>query len=140
MVDGFCKTPRYVLKDGAHPASPNVEGANSEVDPVAIYGFSGKPGYDIFWKTQAGMLTPFPLVRLYLEHQIELRSELLSLIVLDATSPQQKILQAATFQAVLEAFRQNSDSVPVSHQLILDEESLGYRVAAMQDHALGPTR
>lgn len=140
MVDGFSKTPRYILKAGAHPTSPTVVGADSEDAAIAIYGFSGKPTYDVFWKAEAGALTPFPLVRLYLQHQIELRGSSLSLVVLDATSPQQQVLQAATFQAVLESFGQNSDAVPISHQLIRDGDSPGYRVEALQDHAVGVSR
>lgn len=140
MVNGFSKTPRYILKDGAHPTSPIVVGAASEGGPIAIYGFSGKPTYDIFWKAQAGALTPFPLVSLYLQHLIDSRADSLSLVALDATGPQQQILQAATFQAVLEAYRQNSESVPVTHQLIRDGDSPGYRVEALQDHALGVSR
>lgn len=140
MVDVFSKTPRYVLKHGSHPISPLVVQAGSENQPTAIYGFSGKPGYDIFWKAQSEALMPFPLVRLYLQNQIDLDSDSLRLVVLDATSPEQEILQAATFQAVLEAFRQNSDSVSVSHQLIRDGDSPGYRVEAFHDHALGHSR
>lgn len=140
MVDGFSKTPRYVLKDGSHPTSPIVVGATAEDVPTVIYGFSGKASYDIFWKSQTAALTPFPLVRLFLEHQIELCGNSLGLVVLDATSPQQARLQAATFQAVAEAFRENSESVPVSHQLILDAALAGYRVEALQDHTVGPSR
>lgn len=140
MVDGFSKTPRYVLKDGTHPTSPTVVRGSSEDEPTAIYGFSSKLSYDVFWKSQSTALTPFPLVRLFLQNQIDLDGDLLRLVVLDATSPQQEMLQAATFQAVVEAFRESSDSVPVSHQLILAGDSSGYRVEALQDNAPGLSR
>ena len=137
MVEGFSKTPRYVLKDGSHPTSPVVEVASAETEPTVIYGFSGKASYDLFWKAQSASLTPFPLVRLFLQNQIDQGGDSLSLVVLDATCPQQEILSAATFQAVAEAFRQNSDTVLASHRLIRSGDSTGYRVEALQDHALG---
>ena len=137
MVEGFSKTPRYVLKDGSHPTSPVVVVDATEVEPTVIFGFSGKASYDLFWKAQSASLTPFPLVRLFLQNKIDQGGNSLSLVVLDATSPQQEILAAATFQAVAEAFRQNSETLPVSHRLIRSGDSTGYRVEALQDHALG---
>lgn len=137
MVDGFAKTPRYVLKDGVFPTSPNVVRATSETEISAIYGFSGKPAYDVFWKARSQPLIPFPLVKRFLQSQIDLDAKSLKLVVLDATSPQQEILQAATFQAIVEAFEHNAESVPVSHQLILDSTSAGYRVESLQNTALG---
>ncbi len=140
MVGSSAKTPRYVLRDGAHPISPVVVQASVEGEVTAIFGFSGKPAYDVFLKAQSETLTPFPLVRLYLQNQIDLDGDSLRLVVLDATSPQQELLQAATSQAVLESFRTSADSVLISHQLIREGDSPGYRVEALQDHALGLSR
>ncbi len=56
---------------------------------------------------------------------------LLKLMVLDATCDKQPVMQAATMQAVLESFRLGSDTVAISHQLILDETSQAYRVQAI---------
>ena len=43
MVDGFTRTPRYVLKDGAYPTCPSILQASSGDHATVIFGFSDKP-------------------------------------------------------------------------------------------------
>ncbi len=133
MVDGFANTPRYVLRDGSHPTSPAVLQTPSDVQSAVIFGFSDKPEYDVFLLSSALALTPYPLVKGYLQNQLALNVGSLKLIVLDAASAQQPILDAATFQAVLEAFLQSKDTVAISHQLVLDAASSGYRIRTSLD-------
>ncbi|TWU44846.1 hypothetical protein Q31b_00160 [Novipirellula aureliae] len=128
MVHGFAKTPRYVLKDGLHPASPIVLLAATDAELTVVFGFSDKPEYDTFLNARSQALTPYPLVRGYLQNQIDLDVDLLRLIVLDASDPEQEVLDAATFENVLAAFQTDSDSVSVTHQLIRDAASQGYRI------------
>lgn len=132
MVAGFAKTPRYVLRDGSHPTSPSLLQASSDAQTMAIFGFSDKPEYDVFWNASSLALKPYPLVKGHLQNQIALDGSL-KLIVLDAASSQEPILQAATFQAVLESFQLDSESVPVSHHLIRDESSSEFRVEVVAD-------
>ena len=133
MVDGFTKTPRYVLKGGAHPSGPSVLKTSSDAQFTVIFGFSDKPEYDLFLKTSPVALTPYPLVKGYLKNQSDLEGDPLQLIVLDATSSQQRTLDAATFQSVLQAFQLNSDLVAISHQLVRDESSPAYRIQTSAD-------
>ncbi len=133
MVDGFAKTPRYVLKDGSRPTSPSILQTSSEAQSTVIFGFSDKPQYDVFLKASSLALTPYPLVKGFLQNQIAADIGSLKLIVLDAASSQQRILLAATFQSVLESFQLNSESVAVSHRLVLEESSPAYRIQTLID-------
>ena len=130
MVDGFSKTPHYVLRDGSHPRTPAISHTSSEDPLMVIFGFSDKPEYDAFLASTTLALTPYPLVKCYLQNQIAMDVASLHLIVLYATSFQQPILHAATFQSVLESFQNDKDSVAVSHQLELQGSPLAYRVQA----------
>lgn len=137
MVDGFAKTPRYVLRDDSHPTGPSILQASSGDRTTVIFGFSDKPEYDVFLKASPLALTPYPLVKGFLENQIALEIDSLKLIVLDATSSQQRILQAATFQSALESFQLDSDRLVVSHQLVLDDTSAAYRIQTFFVDRLG---
>lgn len=128
MVDGFAKTPQYVLKDGAYPTCPSVLQVSSEDHATVIFGFSDKPEYDVFLAASTLMLTPYPLVKGFLKNQIELNEDSMKLVVLDAISSGQPCLYAATFQAVLESFRLNSDAVGVSHRLVKEPTSSDYQL------------
>lgn len=128
MVDGFAKTPRYVLKDGSFPTCPPVFQASAEVHAAVIFGFSDKPEYDVFLSASSLALTPYPLVNVFLQNQVAMDVGDLKLVVLDAVFSQQPYLYAATFQAVLESFQMESETVKVSHRLILPESSSEYRI------------
>ena len=139
MAEGFAKTPvfakvpRYVLRDGAHPTCPSVFGA-SPVHPVTVvFGFSDKPEYDVFLKASPLALTPYPLVKGYLQNQISLENKATKLVAVDAASPHQLAFHAATMEAVLESFQLGMDQVAITHQLILDEFSNHYRVQILAD-------
>lgn len=128
MVDGFAKTPRYVLKDGSHPTCPSILQASSDAQSTAIFGFSGKPEYDVFLQASLIALTPYPLVKRFLEDQVSHNITSLKLIVLDAASHRQEILYAATFESVLTSLKLGLDSVELSYQLVLDEPSGAYEI------------
>lgn len=128
MADGIAKTPRYVLKDGAFPTCPSVVQASSDDHATVIFGFSDKPEYDVFLSSSSLMLTPYPLVKGFLKNEIELNTDSMKLVVLDAVSTGQPCLYAATFEAVLESFRLDSDSIAVSHRLVMEELSTVYRI------------
>ncbi|QDT04909.1 hypothetical protein K227x_33060 [Rubripirellula lacrimiformis] len=128
MVDGFAKAPRYVLKDGSRPTCPSVLQASSDSVATVVFGFSDKPEYDAFQAASSIALTPYPLVKGYLQNQIELDTAALNLVVVDATAAGQPILNAATFESVLESFQLNSDTVAISHRLVFDESASGYRI------------
>jgi hypothetical protein len=126
MVIGSAKVPRYVLRDGLGYASLRVLETSLKVGSTVLYGFSGKPEYDAFISSSELSLTPYPLVRGYLERTLV--SNLLQLVALDAGTFQQTLLQAATFESVLDSLRNQVDTLPVTHRLIIDDASTAYRV------------
>ncbi len=128
MVDGFAKTPHYVLRDGSHPTCPSLCQASLDGGLTVIFGFSDKPQYDAFLAASTLALTPYPLVKGYLLNQVAINVDSLKLVVLDAVSSQQPTLYAATFQSVLESIQMDLENVAVSHQLILEKSSLAYQV------------
>lgn len=128
MVDGFSKTPRYLLKDGSHPTCPSLLQASPDDHSSVIFGFSDKPKYDAFSSASSLALKPYPLVQGFLKDQIDQNVGSLSLVVLDAVSSEQQCLYAATSQSVMESFQAESDSVAVSHRLSKAGSSPDYRI------------
>jgi hypothetical protein len=128
MVDGSAKTPHYVLKEGSTPTRPRVSQARSDMHANVIYGFSDKPQYDVYVTASPLALTPYPLVKGFLNDQIKLAGDSLDLVVLDAASSTQRCLNAVTFSSVLESLALRSESVAVTHRLILDAFASEYRI------------
>ena len=126
MVIVSAKIPRYVLRDGLNFASPRVLQPSVKTGLSVIYGFSDKPEYDVFISSSELPLTPYPLVRGYLERAIDSKS--LQLVVLDAGAPQQTFLNASTYEAVLDSLCNNRETVPVTHRLMIDIASTAFRV------------
>lgn len=133
MVNGLAKTPRYVLKEGSLPARPPLSPASLGIRSTVIFGFSDKPEYDAFIANSELALTPYPLVKRFLEGHLALDIDGLKLIVIDALSSHQQTLRAATFQSVLSSLRQNAKTVPVTHRLLLDESASAYAIEASAD-------
>tara|TARA_R110002072_G_scaffold119718_1_gene252605 strand:+ start:3168 stop:3590 length:423 start_codon:yes stop_codon:yes gene_type:complete len=127
-VDGTSNTPRYVLNDAAFPACPSLTETSPQDHPIVIYGFSNKSQYDVFLKASSLALTPYPLVKRFLEKHVDQNAEEMKLVVVDADSPTQPSVYAATFQNVLEAIRLVSETVNLTHRLILDPTDSTYRV------------
>lgn len=134
MVVGSTKLPRYVLRDGRHPVGLSIS-HDSTVSVSAIYGFSDKPQYDHYLAQCTQLLTPYPLVKGFLQNQIEASPDSLQLVVLDATSPTQTRLEAATMEAIFEALKLKQETICASHQLSLDPMSATYRIVAINDPA-----
>ncbi len=126
MLIVSAKIPRYLLRDGLGYASPRVLQPSFKIGLTVIYGFSDKPEYDAFISSSELSLTPYPLVKGYLVRAID--RNLLQLVVLDAGTSQQTLLQASTFEAVLDSHCNKIDTVPVTHRLIIDTASNVYRV------------
>lgn len=129
-MDGNSNTPRYVLNDAAYPACPSLTETSLQDHSVVIYGFSDKAKYDIYLKASSLALTPYPLVKRFLEKHVDQNTDETKLVVVDADSPTQPSVDAATFQNVLEAIRLGSETVNLTHKLILDPKTSNYRVEA----------
>ena len=121
-------TPCYVLLDGKQRLVPKLIAPDSGPRCVAIYGFSDKQPYDLFIANSKLALTPYPLVKGYLKNQIAENSDVIHLVVLDATGLQETPLNAATMDSVLQAQEQNANQVSVSFRLTLDGDAKAYRV------------
>jgi len=127
-VVGYYPVPRYVLKDGVVPSGPVVlSDAADGTAIVAVYGFPNKLQYDQFHSQSLRLITPYPLVIRYLQSQIDLDDHSLRLIILDAISPLQEIVYAATMQSVLDAINAKLDSVEATHRLSLDTVAAAYQ-------------
>jgi hypothetical protein len=120
---------RYVLKDGLLPASPNLEPESADsANPFAIYGFSDKPQYDAFHSQCSRLLTPYPLVKRFLQNQIDQSAARLGLVVLDAASPSQAELFAIEMKGLVEALDRNQSFVFATHRMLLTLATSTYRV------------
>ena len=121
-------TPLYVLLDGKLRIGPSLSAPLSGPEYTATYSFSDKQPYDLFCTHYKRALTPYPLVKGYLRSQIAESDDVVPLVVVDATGPDEAHLDAATMESVLEAMEQQASQVSISHRLILDHESRTYRV------------
>ena len=126
MVVVSANLPRYLLRDGSGYASPRVLQPSFKMGLTVLYGFSDKPEYDAFISSSELPLTPYPLVKGYLVRAMD--KNFLQLVVLDAGTSQQTLLQACTFEAVLDSLVNKMDTVPVTHRLIIDTARNVYRV------------
>ena len=130
---GFANTPYYVLKSGNLPIYPKINFDDPDTHCDCIYGFSDKPIYDSFIKSDAQALTPYPLVKGYLSHQIDeadsvaTQGDRLRLVILDAADQAQPVLLAATMATVLLAQQEKTKQVSVEYELVFDPETTGYR-------------
>ncbi len=136
MVNSMAKAPHYVLKNGLLSAVPLVSNSSQRYCSEVIFGFSDKAEYDVFKSSSVSPLTPYPLVNEYLKGRIEADPDTLKLIVIDASSLQQKVMQAVTFQAALAASRRGDKTVQVTHQLVLDEATSTFSIESLSDTSL----
>jgi len=129
MIAPQVETPKYVLLDDAQRIGPEILALDSGQNCAAVYGFSDKQPYDTFCRNSEQSLTPYPLVKGYLQNQLEVAGDTLLFVVMDAAGPDEPILHASTMQCVFEAHQKQSPLVTVSHRLTKDEQSSAYRVA-----------
>lgn len=121
-------TPYYVLLEGKQRLSPKLLPLHDGMEYVAIYGFSDKQPYDLFCANCDLPLTPYPLVKGFLETRIADSGSAILLVVMDAEGPQEPQLNAATMNSVLEALEHEASHVSVTYRLTFDRESHAYRV------------
>lgn len=122
------ETPNYVLLDHAQRIGPKLLTLDSGQKCNAVYGFSDKQPYDEFCEHSKLELTPYPLVKGYLQNRIEAAGETILIVVIDPAGPDAPILEASTMQLVLEAHENKSPHVTVCYRLTKDEQSPAYHV------------
>lgn len=121
-------TPYYVLLDREGRIGPRVVRSESESECSAIYGFADKDPYDAFCTNSGWKLRPYPLVKGFLQNQLNAADGRLQLVALDAVGPSQPILHATTMAAVLEAHEAKVTNIYADYRLEFDEQLGGYRV------------
>jgi len=131
MIAVVAGTPHYLLMEGRSRIGPNVVALLAGIECAPIYGFSDKRAYDNFRANSPLTLTPFPLVKGYLQGLAEMRGEAPKLVVVDPEGPREPLCYAATFEAVLEGLEHQATHVTMTHQLTFDQEAGAYRVEEM---------
>ena len=128
LIELMACTPAYVLMDKNGRISPKVALLDSGRSCTAIYGFSEKDLYDKF-SLQCNMaLTPYPLVKGYLQNQHDSADDSLKLVVVNAAGLDEPFLDAATIEAVLEAQENRASRVAVKYRLAFDQKTNDYTV------------
>lgn len=123
-------TPHYVLIAGDQRIGPPVALWDASEDCLAIYGFSDRAAYDAFCSHGQASLRPYPLVKNYLKNQLDSFGDRLQLVVIDAASPSESPLRAATVKAVLDSHASRDPHVSAAYRLTFDHELNAYRAAA----------
>ncbi len=131
----YLATPNYVLLAGKERLGPTLSAPDSASRYQIIYGFSDKQPYDAFCASDPVALTPYPLVKGYLQSQLENPGELVRLVVLDATGPHETELYAATMQSVLDAMNSKASHVTASFRLTFDTSTQAYDVEPLANAA-----
>ena len=121
-------TPYYVLLDGNRRLGPHMAPSDSGIDCAPIYGFTAAGAYHEFRQNSEQLLTPYPLVKVYLRLQASAAGADPKLVVIDATGPREARLQAATMEDVLKAQENKAAQVTTGYQLVFDQETSAYRV------------
>jgi len=122
------RTPGYVLLNDKTRIAPTLQPLQSGRKCIGLYGFSDKNPYDLFRSSSNLSLTPFPLVKGYLQTLIESVADDLHLVIVDACGPNETQVHAATMEAVLHAQKCQLSTVAVEYTLTFDEESNTYQV------------
>ena len=121
-------TPRYVLICQGERIGPSISAIQNAPTYTAIYGFSDKSLYDTFRDNSSIALTPYPLVKGYLQARCGAADDAIELVVMDAAGPSEPQVNATTTQFVLEAFDKKATLVSPTFSLRFDHESQAYQV------------
>src|SRR5688572_22403033 len=89
-------TPFYVLLDGSRRLGPPMTPSDAALDSAPIYGFTAAGAYHKFRANCEQLLTPYPLVKVYLRQRADLVGQGPQLVVIDAAGPRAPRLRAAT--------------------------------------------
>ena len=128
MQELLVDMPVYVLLEDHQRLGPRVVSPQAGTKCEAVYGFSCKRAYDQFCAKSRLALTPYPLVKVFLQDQLDAPEGGLHLIVVDAAGPNEASLDAVTMSSVLESYDDPARRVVVSFRLILEQAEQAYRV------------
>jgi hypothetical protein len=121
-------TPYYVLMSHNCRFGPSLLQSSIGAHCLPIYGFSSKETYEVFRANCPLMLTPYPLVKRFLQEQIDAASDTPRLVVLNATRPDESRVEATTMESVLTAQTIQAAKVTTTYHLVLDADANAYRI------------
>ncbi len=130
----FMKTPHYLLLEGKTRIKPLVIPKHSGPGYCVFYAFSDKPQYDLFQVNSNRALVPYPLVSTFLTECISESNGKEHLLVIDAVSPNDDVLNAATMKDILCCLRSRAEEVGVSFRLTKRNGDHAYTVTKAQDN------
>lgn len=122
------KTPNYVLLDGNVRIGPNIVPLVNGPELTVVYGFSDKDPYDRFTANSGRALRPYPLVTGYMSERDNPVDNLMRLVVIDATGPDDKCLRATRLELVQEAQKTHQVHVSETERLLFDEILQAYKI------------
>ena len=127
------RVPRYILNSNTGPLGPQLIQPTLEVPTQVIYAFTNKSHYDTFLKNSGSHaeLLPYPLIKGYMQGQIDADVGSLKLVAIDCESPTQTQICAVTMLAIIRALELKNDSIEISHTLTLDADCQQYHVDAV---------
>lgn len=128
MNDLLIETPKFVLLQQSERIGPALNALDTGKDCLAIYGFSEKKHFDTFTKNSDLSVTPYPLVIGYLQNRLDADEAAILMVALNATGPNDPVVNATSMQLVIEALKKKSPQVAVTHRLSKDESSSAYNV------------
>jgi len=120
--------PRYVLLRQQKKVGPAFLVSETSPKYEGIYAFTNKVPYDVFCKNSPLGLTPYPLVKRYLQEQCSGTDNSIKLVIIDATDPSEAKLKAVSMRSVLETMDDETKPLVASYTIHLDQASKAYRV------------
>jgi hypothetical protein len=121
-------TPCYVLLGRDGPLSLPVMQFFTGPKIAAVFGFSSKACYERFIDKATNNLRPYPLTSQALTDQLELQDDIVRIVVLDARSPDEPSLNAASIVSVLKAKNEQRNETEIGFRLVHTMFSNEYRV------------
>lgn len=128
MNTDFASAPYYVLLDENRRLGAQIVPLHSGRKCSSIYGFANKDRYEAFRANCHLAVTPYPLVKGYLQTQESQAGDDLKLVIVDAAGPNTPHIQAATMEAVLEVQEKRATRIAVGFELVFDAAAKAYRV------------
>ena len=124
------RIPRYILNASTGPLGPELIQPTLGLPTKVIYAFTSKSHYDTFHKNCGSEteLLPYPLIKGYMQGQIDADVDARKLVAIDCESPSQTQISAVTMQSIIRALELKSESIEISHTLTLDADRQQYDV------------
>jgi hypothetical protein len=128
----FVDTPYYLLLEENCRLGPEVTRLPTRTVRSAVYGFSVKASYDRFCERVQLSLRPYPLTKFFLRQESETPGDGLDLVVVDPAGLDDSCLYAVAMEDVLDAQKDRTPRMMVSHRFTFDQAVDAYRVTCFR--------